>query len=221
MRWAKCCLAACGVVALSAFLAGEARAQRPGGFGFGGFQSDPISLLRNAAVRKELEIEADQQKQIEAVQKEMSDEMEKVRKEISVKYTEKAEKLLQPQQVERLNQISLQLRGVAALTDADVVKKIGLSDDQVKEIKDKQAEGQKKIAALRDDTSSDFQERMNKMREIRTETDKAVLGVLSESQQKTYTTMKGKEFDRQQLFQGGGFPGGGGGRKQRPKSNNT
>lgn len=203
MRRAKCCVAACGVVAVLVLFAGEAGTQQPGRIGFAGFQPDPVSLLRNAAIHKELKIEADQQKQLDAIQKDMSDELEKVRKEITEKYTQKAEKLLQAQQVERLHQISLQLRGVAALADADVAKKLSLSEQQLKEIRDKQAGAQKKLAALRDDMNADFQERMTKMREIRQEADAAMLGVLSESQQKAYSNLKGKEFDRQQLFRPG------------------
>jgi hypothetical protein len=218
MRLAKYFAAAWGVVALSAFLAGEARAQRPGGFGFGGFQSDPVSLLGIQNVRKELEVEADQEKQIEAVRKDMTEEMDKARKEISTKYTAKVEKLLQPQQVERLHQISLQLRGNAALTEDDVAKQLGISEAQIKEIKTKREEGQKKIQALREEAGGMFnRESFTKMQEINQETDKAVLGVLSDSQQKTYETMKGKAIDRTQLFQGGR----GGARKQRPKANNT
>src|SRR5262245_19069206 len=110
MRWTRIVLAVPAVVALSAFVAENARAQRPGGFGFGGFQQDPMSLLRIQAIRKELEIEADQEKQIEAIQKDLTTEIDKSCKEITSKYQEKVDKLLQPQQAERLQLISLQLR---------------------------------------------------------------------------------------------------------------
>jgi hypothetical protein len=202
MRWTRIFLSVSAVVALSGFLAPDARAQRPGGFGFGGFQQDPISLLRNQAIRRELEIEADQEKQIEAVRQELEAELTKSRREITAKYQEKIDKVLQPQQVERLQQISLQLRGLTALTDPEVAKKLGLSDSQVKDIQTKREEGNKKIAELRQGGGGFNRETFEKTREIQQETDKSVLGVLSEDQQKKYETLKGKEFDRSQLFPG-------------------
>ncbi len=190
MRWTRIFLSVSAVVTLSAFVAEDAWAQRPGGFGFGFGQQDPISLLRRQEVRKELEIEADQEKQIEAVQKELTTELDKSRKEITAKYQAKVDKVLQPQQVERLQQISLQARGLAALTDPEVSKKLGLSESQVKDITAKREEGNKKIQELGPFSRETFE----KTQEIRQETNKAVLGVLSEEQQKKYETLKGKEF---------------------------
>jgi hypothetical protein len=211
MRLSKLVLAASAVAALVVLSSGDAQAQRPGGIGFGGFQSDPISLLRSQGVRQELELEADQVKQVEAVRREMDAEVEKSRREIAAKYTEKVEKLLQPAQVERLRQISLQMRGNAALTDTDVAKKLGLSEAQQKEIADKRAEGAKKVEALRAENDGRFnRESFEKMREIQQETDQAVLNVLSDSQKKEYETLKGKEFDRTRLF--------GGQRKKQPNA---
>jgi hypothetical protein len=209
MRCLRFLLAVSAVVALSAFLAAEAQAQRPGGFGFGGFQQDPISLLRSQAVRTELEIDEDQAKQVEAVRREMDEELNKSRQEISAKYLAKVEKVLQPHQAQRLREINLQLRGLAALNDPEVAKKLGLSEAQLKEITTKREEGNTKIQEARRDGGGFNRETLEKIREIQQEIDQSVLNVLSDSQKKEYETMKGKEFDRTQLFQGRG-------RKQRP-----
>jgi hypothetical protein len=210
MRCLRFLLAVSAVVALSAFFAADASAQRPGGFGFGGgFQQDPISLLSRPAVRTELEVDEEQAKQIEAVRREMDAEITKSRQEISARYLVKVEKVLQPHQAQRLREITLQLRGLAALTDAEVSKKLGLSDAQLKEIASKREESQKKIQELRPDGGGFNRETFEQIREIQQETDQAILNVLSDSQKKEYETMKGKEFDRTQLFQGRG-------RKQRP-----
>ncbi len=199
MRWTRILSSLPAVVVLSALLADDAQAQRPGGIGFGGFQqTDPISLLRNAAIREELEIEADQAKQIEAVRERMTADLDKSRREITAKYQGEVDKVLQPQQAERLQQISLQLRGLAALTDPEVSKKLSLSEAQLKEIATKREEGQKKSQEVQGFDREAF----DKRREIREETDKAVLGVLSEDQQKQYTALKGKEFDRALLNPG-------------------
>jgi hypothetical protein len=203
MRLSRLVLAASAAVALIVLSSGDSQAQRPGGFGFGGFQSDPISLLRSQGVRQELELEADQLKQIEAVRREMDAEVEKSRREIAARYTEKVEKLLQPAQVARLREISLQMRGLAALSDPDVAKKLGLAENQLKEIADKRAEGAKKVEALRAENEGRFnRESFEKMREIQQETDQAVLNVLSDGQKTQYTELKGKEFDRTRLFGG-------------------
>ena len=200
MRWTKFLWLLPAVLLLSALLADRAAAQRPGGFGFGGFQqTDPISLLRSAGVREELEIEADQEKQIEAVRERMTAELDKSRREITAKYQGEVDKVLQPQQAERLQQISLQLRGVAALTETEVAKKLGLSDDQTKKIASAREEGLKKMQEVQGGFSQEARDERQKITE---EMNKAMLGVLSASQQEQFTALKGKEIDRARLFGG-------------------
>jgi len=200
-------LAAAGV--LLVLSASTAEAQRPGGFGFGGFgiQSDPISLLRNPNVRRELEIEEDQTKEIDGIREKMDAELNDERRKIAAKYLKEVEKVLQPQQVERLRQISLQARGVAALTDKDVATKLELSQEQIDKINQERTAGAKKLADLRGTNGGRFdRESLEKMQEIQQETNQAVLNVLSDNLKAEYEKLKGKPFDF-------GF---GGGRKKRP-----
>jgi hypothetical protein len=167
-----------------------------GGFGGGGFGNDPVSLVRNQQIRKELEITDEQLEKL-------PDAVNKALKEV-----------LNPQQHARLSQIQLQLRGIRAFTDADVQTRLKLNDQQKESIQtiiedsDKErrelfgkgggggfgAEGREKIEAL--------------TKEARAK----VEGVLSADQRKAFRQMTGPEFK----LEFGGFGGGnfGGGKKK-------
>jgi hypothetical protein len=184
---------------------------RPGGgFGVfgggGGFGGDPISLVSTPGVRKELEIEESQQTEISELRTEMNRELDDARRKVAAKYNEKLNKLLLPHQAERLQQISIQLRGTAALSDAEVAKKLGLSDSQVSDIAEKRKEGEAKIREEFGGGAGgggDFRERMEKVQKMREELDTDIVGVLSASQKEAFEKLKGKPINRQELFGGG------------------
>ncbi|HEX3315902.1 MAG TPA: hypothetical protein VHR72_13465 [Gemmataceae bacterium] len=90
-----------------------------GGFGggFGGGAAQPINLLNNASVKKELDVTDEQiEKLPAAIQKALSE-------------------VLNEKQAKRLRQIELQQRGVAAFTDKMVSTELKLSDDQTSALK--------------------------------------------------------------------------------------
>ena len=212
------------VGALVLLAAETAQAQRQGGPPRGGGQfgrtgSDPISLLQIEAIRKELELGEDQSAEIRKLREAMNDEVEEMRRKIAEKYTGKLGDVLLPHQTERVKQISLQMRGVRALDDAAIAKELGITEDQKKQIEAKREEYSEKARALRGEGGGggDFRERIQKYRELQTQSNEAVLGVLSSTQREKFDKMKGKEFDRSQLFQ---RPGGGGNQPEgtpRPK----
>ena len=61
-------------------------------------------------------------------------EIEKMRQEVAARtkeLKEKLEEVLLPGQMERLEQISLQVRGANAISDADIREKLNVSDEQI------------------------------------------------------------------------------------------
>lgn len=199
-----------------------------GGGGFGGFGGggggqgmDTFNLVRNEAVQKELEISADQQRAVGDLRDQMQRETEDAQRRIREQYQAKLDEVLLPHQAERIQQISLQLRGPEALVDAKVSKELELTAAQIS-----------KLQGLRDDADrqrreqfagggggpggpggggaggGDFQERIQQFREQRQKQEEAMLAVLTPPQKAKYEEMKGKEFDRA-LLGGPGGPGGG------------
>lgn len=203
---------ALAVLALTFAAAGSAQAQqkqRPGrgGPGFGGFGGgagggDPLNLVQNEGVRKELELESDQEKAIADLRAEMAKEQEESRRAIAAKYKEKLNKSLLPHQAERLQQISIQLRGNAALSDEDVAKKLGLSADQQNQIAEKRKDSAAKVRELfgGGGGGGDFAERAEKMRKLQEESNTEILSVLTAKQKEDFEKLKGKAIEREKLF---------------------
>jgi hypothetical protein len=199
---------------LALVFAASAQAQQPkrgrgGGQGFGGFggggaqAGDLLNLVQSEGVRKELELESDQEKAIADLRAEMNKEQDEARRAIAAKYKEKLNKTLLPHQAERLQQISVQLRGNAALSDEDVAKKLGLSADQQNQIAEKRKDSQAKMRELfggGGGGGGDFAERREKMQKLQAETNTAILGVLTDKQKEDFEKLKGKPIDREQLF---------------------
>lgn len=214
-----------------------------GGFGGGmrGGSSNVMSLLRIEAVQTELEISPAQKEAIEKLSeqgrgerpdfgnfREMSEEerremFEKMRKQAEERAKEmeaQLEEVLLPQQIERLEQISLQLRGVQALGDPKVAGKLGITEAQKKELEEaRDSLGEKMRDRMREmfqgggGPQGDLREAMTNMRE---EMEKEILGVLTKSQQEKFEELKGEKFEMpENMGRGGrgnfgrGGPGGG------------
>lgn len=129
---------------------------------------------------------------------------------------EQLEEVLLPPQLERLNQISLQQRGVQALGDEAVASELDISDEQ----KEKLAEVRE---GLRDTMRSRIQELMKKagsegggfdremFSKVQEELQEEVLGVLTSEQRAKFEEMKGEPFEMPSRNQGLGGSGGSGG----------
>lgn len=205
----------------------------PGGRGMG-----PGMLLRNEKVQTELALSDEQKSSIEAaIEKSMennrdffgslrdlSDEERRAKMDEFRAKAEEANKelmaLLNEDQQKRLNQISLQLRGVDALLDDEYAGKLGLSDDQKQQIRDlleTQREMQREMfAGLRDlsdeERRAKFEEMGKAQEELRKETDSAAVELLTDAQKAQWNDLLGKPFeiDRASLFGGFGRGGRGG-----------
>ncbi len=212
---------------------GKPGGRGPMGFGFGpggGPGSNWLILLRVEKVQKELELVDDQKAKLreigeksmarlreafprpEAVQElsreerqarfaEMRKKMEALNQE-----TRKAvEEVLLPHQLERLKQISLQIRGTQALDDPEVAKELGITDEQKQKFAQIREESMNKGRELF--TSGQREQMREKFEALRKETDEKLLAVLTAEQKEKFEKMKGPKFEIDMRDLMGGFRG--------------
>lgn len=197
-----------------------------GGRGPGGGGNDPLSIYRMPGVAEELELMDDQREELEAISREMREEaqaeMQKIQTKLAEKYKSKIEGVLLPHQIDRAQQITLQLRGLDALRDPAIAERLGITERQIQDMEAKQADAQTKMRELfqNRDQVEDMRAEFQRLRE---ESQNAVMGVLSSSQKSKLEEMRGEpfemrrpEFGRGQGGQGGRGPGGPGGRGPAP-----
>jgi hypothetical protein len=194
-----------------------------GGFGGrgpgGGMGNDPLSIYRMPGVAEELELMDDQREELDAISREMREEaqaeMTKIQAKLAEKYKSKIERVLLPHQIDRAQQITLQMRGLDALRDPAIAERLGITESQIKDMEAKQADAQTKMRELfqNRDSVDDMRAEFSRLRE---EGQQAVMGVLSSSQKSKLEEMRGEPFEmRRPEFgrgQGGRGPGGEGGR---------
>jgi hypothetical protein len=207
----------------------------PGGWGgAGGMGGGLLGLLRIEAVQQELETLPDQLEKAAALGEElrgdrpagdwrnMSEEdraqaMEQMRERAAqqaVVVREKLGEILLPHQMKRLEQLSLQQRGIRALTDAQVVKELKLSAQVVEQINAQLEENQ---TAMREQMREIMQggnreTARERLAEMRDEMDSKVLGKLTDAQKAAWKSLQGEDFEFPQ-FQFGA-PGGRGQQQQ-------
>lgn len=205
--------------------------------GAGGFnRGSKLMLLANEAVQKELDLSDEQKTSLKGISDEVAKEtreifsgvrdlskeeretkMEELRKKVAEKTKEvegKATEVLLANQRERLDQISLQQRGLSALTDEDVAKKLGISDDQKQKLTAAREESGKKMreAFQGAGKGEDREKAREKFAELRKESEEGVLAVLTSEQKEAFEKLKGPKFE---MPQGAGFGGGNFGKGKR------
>ncbi|MEM9367350.1 MAG: hypothetical protein AAGD07_15260 [Planctomycetota bacterium] len=206
---------------------------RGGGPGGGG--GNVMSLLLIEEVREEIGLQADQ---VDALRKtgeglrdrmrppegfnfreaseedrqKMFDEMRAKQQQVEEELRADLEVILLPDQMDRLDEIHLQQRGVRALADPDVQAKLTLSPQQVEEVK---AITDSMGDRVREVFQSGDREQMRELMEAaRDEVEAETLGVLTTEQKAKFEELKGEPFEmpeREGRFGRGGGPGGGGG----------
>jgi hypothetical protein len=183
---------------------------RGGGF-FGGGKggNDPVALLRNDSVKKELKLTDEQLAKVpEAVWKALGE-------------------VLDAGQQKRLKQIVLQLQGINAFADSKIQSALKMNDDQKDGIKtalENQAKETKELFADLKGGGADFNEIREKMAAIRKGTTEKIQGLLTAAQKRQWTEMIGEEFKMEFGGFGKGFgkgKGKGGFGKKKKKNNDT
>ncbi len=182
-------------------------------------------LLRRESVQQELKITDQQREKLDQLQGELRQEMfgmfdlfrrlrsaetdqereaaraelEKARDQLRKKAEEALQKILTPEQFQRLKQLELQQRGVRALAEDEHAQALGLSPQQrekIKQLLEQQEEKQRELfESLRDVPRDQRRERFEQLRQqgeqLRQQTEAAVLQVLSEEQRKQWQQMLG------------------------------
>lgn len=164
-------------------------------------------------------------------------EMREKREQASKKTSQALAEHLSKEQMTRLEQIQLQIRGIRALDDDDVVAKLEINEEQqlkIAEALEKQeAEGRKLMEEVRSAGREGGREAFAAIREkveaLQAEAEEQVLALLTAAQKEKWNSLTGKKFelDRSAMFGRGrgGFGGrgdrgaggrGAGGRGQRP-----
>ena len=133
--------------------------------------------------------------------------MREVSAKINAKFEPKLKEALTADQFKRLQEISVQFAGPAAINDPRVAKELAVTDEQTKKIADIQADYRQKMQGLFGQGAGE--DARAKIRELREEEIKKVSEVLTKEQQDKLAALKGKPFDVAQLRQGPGGPGGG------------
>ena len=197
----------------------------------------PTALLNMPEVRKELNTSDEQNKEIDDVlakvnearggfnfqelqnlseedrQKRMA-EMRTKMEEVNKAAEEKVGKILKPEQLARLNQLSLRRQGITAVTRPEVAKQLGLSQEQLDKIKkiDEESRPQGGFGGGQNLSDEERQKRFTEMRERQEKAQADMLAVLTADQKTKWTEMQGKDFDFPPPQFGG--PGGGGERRR-------
>lgn len=176
-----------------------------GGFGgFGGLQQrlDPLALLRNASVKKELDVTEEQ--------------MEKLSPEILAAIG----KVLNEKQMTRFRQIELQERKNDAFKDDTVQSALKMTAEQKKSINTILEDSKKETTELFKAAAGGggggggfqaLQANREKADTITKEAKEKIYAVLTSEQRKTWRGLVGEEFKIERGFGGFGGAGGGGG----------
>lgn len=209
-----------------------------GGIGGGGRGDMTMTLLRLEPVRTELEISPDQEEALTKMSEQnrqerpnadfrnMSEDerteffakMRKQAEERTAKMKEQLEEVLFPEQLERLEQINIQLQGVAALQNPEVAKKLNITEAQKKELEEvRDGLMEKMRESMREIFASGGRDGIReKIEKMRGDMEGEVLGVLNSDQKKKFEEMKGEPFEMPENAMRGGRGGqggqGGGGR---------
>ena len=203
-----------------------------GGFGMGGMQSPAMMwgrLLQSATVQKELNLTDDQKDKL----KEYSDKAQAAMRELfagmrdlsaderAAKMAENRKKMdsqaeeakktiegiLLPNQLDRLKEVALQVRGPQALADKEVQTSVGLTDDQKDKIKTIGEDTMKKVQEVFSE-GLDPQEARTKMQSLEKEAQGKVMEVLTAEQKEKFEKLKGVKLEIPAAELRGGRPGG-------------
>jgi Spy/CpxP family protein refolding chaperone len=210
-------------VACSAFAQGGGGGRRGGGQrGGGGNQYAPLTLVRNEAVQKELNITDDQKTKITDLQASVRTKSQEARtaagddrtaqqeamRKVNADAVKSLNEILTPEQAKRLRELQIQWTGVGIVaTDKDVQTTLGITDDQLTKIKDLQT---RQAAANREAQQSANGDRAA-ITEARTKNEKILIEeinkVLTDAQKAKLAELGGKPMEKPAPPQRGGGGG--------------
>ena len=193
-----------GVCLLVLVSLAEARAQGwrggPGGPGAPS-RSSPTMLLGQESVQKELQLSPAQVQSLTAISEQQRTAMSQTfqldrsergarMQEISKQTDALVAQVISPQQQQRLAQISLQQQGARAFDRPDVVQGLGLSPEQLAQIKQVQESANEEMSEL-------FRKQMD---EIRKAAEKKAAAVLTPQQAAKWSEARGTTFEGEIVY---------------------
>ena len=206
------CFKAALAFGMVAILSAPAMAQGRGGFGGMG-QGGVGNLVGRAEVQKELKMDTEQVEKANALSADFREKMTDLRsqldglqgeemvtkrtelmKPINEETTKKVKSFLKDDQYTRLTEIELQQRGLAAFADPAIAKKLSITEDQKSKVSAMMTDMQADLRDIMQSAGDDRQAAMKKATELRAETTKKVMALMSADQKKTWEEMTGKPF---------------------------
>jgi len=162
-----------------------------------------LILLRQKSVRDELKVKDDVEEQIrkyaahqwkkaEEVSKLSEKEQDKKFEEMGKENRAFLKKHLSSQQLERLDEIALQVAGLLYVTRSDIAAKLKLSDDQVQKAKQLRKDARAELEKLLESKKSE--NRHNEIAGLWQVNNDRLEKLLTESQKATWKKMTGPEF---------------------------
>ena len=184
---------------------------RPGmGRGMMGPGGGIVGLLRLEQVQKELNLSDEQKEKIKDLAKEMRPPRRsegeapspEERQAMMEKTQKKLAEILKPEQLQRFKEIRLQAMGPAALGNPEVVKTLGITDNQrkLKTLRDDFNEKRREThrfdsGSLREEQTAKMAENQKKMRQMEKELMEKALAVLTPEQREKFDKLQGKKID--------------------------
>ena len=190
------------VVALVLMLAqGVVRAQ--GFFGF--MRGNPIMLLNQESVQKELKLTDEQKTKIDELRQSTREKMQEIfqadqgerqakMQALNAETRKALEGILNAEQGKRLLEIVYQQRGAMAFSDPEVAKTLKLTDEQQGKVKTINEETQAAMRELFQPGQPPDEETRKKMDEVRKGAGDKLLALLTPEQKTQWTTMLGDPF---------------------------
>jgi Spy/CpxP family protein refolding chaperone len=169
-----------------------------------------LILLRQKSVQKELKLSEDVIKKVMEFTNKESEEYGKglklAARERNAKFDELEaankkflEENLSAEQRKRLEQITMQVTGLHQLTRPEVIKELGLTDEQVAKFKELQKEARKALEEII--TSTDRAGKTEKLAKHREETRQKIMDILTEEQKAKAKEMVGERFTGELVFE--------------------
>ncbi len=179
-----------------------------------------LGLLNNPQVRQELELTEKQSTKLQQLVNQLREkfrglglqlrdlspeEQAKRLETIKAEVEKELEKVLNEQQLKRFKQISLQVQGYGALAQTDVAKEVGLTEGQLKQVREILRESaEKRNAILRQGATGKPQARFQEMLKIRQWVNEQIEKLLTEQQKNKWKELIGEPFKLElQPFRGG------------------
>jgi len=102
--------------------------------------------------------------------------------------------VLNPEQMNRLRQLDLQYQGVGAFGSADVQRRLNLTADQQRQLRDIEQQYRRDLDAIRTGSSTNREDAMRRWNDLQRQMQGRTNAILNAEQRQTWTQMTGQPF---------------------------